>query len=63
MGRTKRLDENEIVEYLLANPAVTSEEAGDRFDCLAVTVRAIAKKHDVTCDRINLWHRKKSKEK
>jgi hypothetical protein len=63
MGRTKRLDDFAIVQYLLANPAVTSVEAGEQFGRLDVTIRAIAKKHDVICDRINKWHRKDSKEK
>lgn len=55
--RTSRFKEAEIIAYLLANPTVTSEEAGKRFGCLPVTLRAIAKKHGVSCERINRWHR------
>ena len=67
MGRTKRLDETAIVEFLLTNPTATSEDAGKRFGCLDVTIRAIAKKNDIVCERtlmnINHWHRKTPKEK
>jgi hypothetical protein len=55
--RTSRFNEPEIIAYLLANPTVTSEEAGNRFGCLPVTLRAIAKRNGVSCERINRWHR------
>lgn len=45
--RGPRLNAEEIVKFLLANPTVTAKEAGVHFSCHEVTIKAIARKHNI----------------